>query len=1033
MTDLDENIPSIDDDAKHPPVRETRLDAPQDIVAPDVRQPGTVPPLSLLSFVLIISAGLLFLVTLCPTVFIGDAGDFITACYKAWIPHPPGYPVYTILGHLMTLIPTPFAADSVGLIRFVAMLFLLCAGIFGIIFIIRNRDRWASQIGPFLGYLLGGAIGLFLAKTIYAFLAPAQVTGFETARGFDLTEPPAVFFGIAAMLFCGIVLAIGYIGTRSPKIRASTYIVCLVLFAIFTPIIYLLVRNLVPPTVDPVNSPAAVKVNLLSAIAAFLTVIFAYLALREIIPIEPLCGIGAFLVAIGRSFWSQAEIAEVYALNTAFIFGIFYLGFSYIRTRREWRFYLMAFLMGLALAHHYSILLFYPGLLYYIALKTGGIHGLKASFRPVKRVLLGLILVFIGLAPYAYLIMVHFETPLEYVVFNKEEEQRLREDGNDKVRFEESGQLNYFLKISSRGVYTEARKHEKSAVNIGARTTTPMVFNRYVQLVIEEFTIPIAIFGALGLLLSLRFRPGWLWIILFLCVLFSFIKPITYFAGPNPDAINTVSGGGFGAFWFGGGERLTWFILSVILTIAGLLKSPRIVFAASYLFYFGVVHFYPSEDILFAPLVNLQVVMPPLVVPLMALWACFAVFLMADVYDWIKRYAKGMAELDHTDPTIKTATLRGLAVAIFLALTIFAGYVNWPYGDKSRSLLAYNYGRNVLDACEPFSVVMTTGDEIFIFWYMQEVEGYRAGDVRVTNWIHNIHNLTELGDEQDTMARVINEFIGYVTPTGWKLVTTYLVPSFLNYPAIVDSHFVMDGLTYRIEPSPPLGFSGKADLGNLTPDDRLNIIDEIRDERLDPQRTPDNGGYYWGGLNPPVDSPGFSEYEKRRVVLDPQEKEMLARYQDILLHSGIYRLQEGRRLERSGFTELAAAQYKRASFHFRTLVSLDPADVIGWRELGETYMHTGNVESAEVCYRTILGKESADDALKADAHGALAMMYYELGKIDEATREVTESLILDPTNARALYIKDLIEKGPMEPDERTSLVPNTQEESDQGE
>jgi hypothetical protein len=75
---------------------------------------------------------------------------------------------------------------------------------------------------------------------------------------------------------------------------------------------------------------------------------------------------------------------------------------------------------------------------------------------------------------------VHYENALEYVVFDKAEEQRQRELGNDKVRYEETSELSYFLKISSRGVYTEARRHGKTPANVGNRTTTPMVFNRYV-------------------------------------------------------------------------------------------------------------------------------------------------------------------------------------------------------------------------------------------------------------------------------------------------------------------------------------------------------------------------------------------------------------------------------------------------------------------------------------------------------------------------------------------------------------------------
>jgi len=992
-------------------------------VDPTPNQPG-VPGMSPLSFMFIIAAGILFIATLCPTVYVGDAGDFITACCKRWIPHPPGYPVYTILGHLLTLIPTPFCADSVALKRFLAMLFMGGAGIFGVVFIIRNRETWGRTIGSYIGYIIGGFIGILLAKTIYAFTAARQAS--EGSGGFDLTDPPAIFYALAVLLFFIIVMVAGYIGTRSKQVRVSTYVVSLILFAILMPLVFLMVRNLVPPTFDPINCQPALKVNLLSAIAGFLTVLFAYLAFREIIPYEPICGIGAFLIGIGRTFWAQATIAEVYTLNTAFIFAIFFLGFTYVRTRKEWRFYLMALLMGIALAHHYSILLFYPGLLYYIGSKTGGISGLRKTLVPVKRVAIGLLISFVGMTPLYYLKAVHYESPLEYVVFNQDEHDRLREQGMEKVRYEETGELNYFLNIFSRNVYTEAREHGKTVANLESRTTTPLVFARYIRLTIEEFTIPIALFGLLGFLLGLRFRPGWLFPLWLILTLLIFIQPLTWAGtGNDPEVINKIRlAGGFTGFLYAGGERLIWFLLAMVLSIICMRNTYAIVFGSAYLFYFGVVNFFPSEDILNAPLINLLVVMPPLVVPLHTLWACFATFFVTDIYRWLKGYNIRMAEVDKTDPVLKTATFRFITLGVFLILTVFTAYVNYPFGDKSKSILSYNYARNVLDSCEPFTVLMTTGDEIFIFWYLQEVEGYRP-DVQVTNWIHNIYNLDELGDEMDTMAQVIDRFIRDTGPTAWKLVSTYIVPSFLEYESIRNQHVVMDGLLYRLEKYPPSGYVGNLFLGDLPPDDRMNIVDEIRDLKLYPDGKPPDRGYYWGGINPLVDSAGFSEYEKRRVYLDPQENEMLHRYQDALLHAGINRMQYGRYFDEYGEEEMARRQYDRASSHFRSLVSLDPADVIGWLELGETYLLIGYGKLAVQCFETILAKPRADDSLKAEAHGALAMMYLQMEQLDLAKHEAEQAYILDPTNPRAKFVRNQLMQ-----DDNTGdkIVPGTSEE-----
>ena len=42
--------------------------------------------------------------TLCPTIFVGDSGELTAAALSCGIAHPPGYPLYVILGKLFSLI-----------------------------------------------------------------------------------------------------------------------------------------------------------------------------------------------------------------------------------------------------------------------------------------------------------------------------------------------------------------------------------------------------------------------------------------------------------------------------------------------------------------------------------------------------------------------------------------------------------------------------------------------------------------------------------------------------------------------------------------------------------------------------------------------------------------------------------------------------------------------------------------------------------------------------------------------------------------
>lgn len=59
---------------------------------------------------------LVYLLTLCPTVFVGDSGELVTAVYTLGVPHPPGYPIFCVIGKIFTvLIPLSNIAYRVNL------------------------------------------------------------------------------------------------------------------------------------------------------------------------------------------------------------------------------------------------------------------------------------------------------------------------------------------------------------------------------------------------------------------------------------------------------------------------------------------------------------------------------------------------------------------------------------------------------------------------------------------------------------------------------------------------------------------------------------------------------------------------------------------------------------------------------------------------------------------------------------------------------------------------------------------------------
>ncbi len=135
----------------------------------------------------------------------------------------------------------------------------------------------------------------------------------------------------------------------------------------------------------------AYRVNLMSAVFGALTVALVYLIGLELTPGRgQIAGprrswasvagalIGALALAISPVFWSQATVAEVYTLNAAFVAGILWL---LVRGRwpeqnrahspHEKRWLALAFLVGLSLTHHRTMVLLLPAIAFYLWRRSG--------------------------------------------------------------------------------------------------------------------------------------------------------------------------------------------------------------------------------------------------------------------------------------------------------------------------------------------------------------------------------------------------------------------------------------------------------------------------------------------------------------------------------------------------------------------------------------------------------------------------------------------------------------------------------------
>lgn len=101
-------------------------------------------------------------------------------------------------------------------------------------------------------------------------------------------------------------------------------------------------------------------------------------------------------------------------------------------------------------------------------------------------------------------------------------------------------------------------------------------------------------------------------------------------------------------------------------------------------------------------------------------FAMYIGFGVAFIYKLLKNYTTEVI-------SASVATILSIGVPVLMAQQ------NWDDHDRSNRYTARDYAKNYLSSCEPNSIIFTNGDnDTFPLWYIQEVEGFRT-DVRVIN------------------------------------------------------------------------------------------------------------------------------------------------------------------------------------------------------------------------------------------------------------------------------------------------------------
>ena len=132
----------------------------------------------------------------------------------------------------------------------------------------------------------------------------------------------------------------------------------------------------------PLGGTPAWRMNLFSACTAALAVGALFLAARALGQSRLVAAMAALTLAVSSTFWSQATLAEVYAL-AALIQALLILALLRWRQGR-WPLWVAGLLLGLGLAHHRTIILMIPGALVFWGLEAGNWRLVTAQRLPVS-------------------------------------------------------------------------------------------------------------------------------------------------------------------------------------------------------------------------------------------------------------------------------------------------------------------------------------------------------------------------------------------------------------------------------------------------------------------------------------------------------------------------------------------------------------------------------------------------------------------------------------------------------------------------
>lgn len=161
---------------------------------------------------------LLFLFYQALSIFTGDSGDLVAAAVLYGVPHPPGYPLYTFLGYLFSLIPLYTASWRVTLLSSIPHA-ITVALVYMIVFSFTKRKTPAifsclMLVGNYLFFLYSvtpevfALFDLFVVSLVYFCVLYAKTRSVRIlflmalVFGLSLTHHHVILFAVPSLLYC---------------------------------------------------------------------------------------------------------------------------------------------------------------------------------------------------------------------------------------------------------------------------------------------------------------------------------------------------------------------------------------------------------------------------------------------------------------------------------------------------------------------------------------------------------------------------------------------------------------------------------------------------------------------------------------------------------------------------------------------------------------------------------------------------------------------------------------------------------------